>query len=270
MCMENPQAPSPGQSMGETLGAEVAYAPQVFAMNQEYAPQYAQLAQSNLDQFLNGNNGNGFLSEYTNSIMPQLVGAQSNANTATRTANISDAMNLSGAYNTATRAANPGAAGLLDQLSATAQQQLGYGTQLTQPEQFQLNQSVRAGQAARGMGQGPSDVFQESMADTNMGQNLLQQREGAAGGAANELQGFYGNPVGAISGMSSGAGMSSSGLAGLASGAGSEALGLTSGQFNPQSSMALSNQNQLWEQSQAGAAGNNFATTAQGNSMSSY
>ena len=101
---------------------------------------------------------------------------------------------------------DPQAAGLLGNLASTANQQLSYGTQLTPSEQTQLTQSVRGGQAARGMGYGPSDVFNESLANTNLGQNLLNQRMTNAGSVAQQLQGFYPNALSQITGITSPAG----------------------------------------------------------------
>jgi hypothetical protein len=243
MCFENPSTPTPNTGMGQTLAAEVKYAPQVYAANAAYSPLYTQLDLSNLNSFLGGQNGQpGFLSTYENTIMPDLTSAQTAANTQIRQANLTDAAALTPQYISEERAANPGAAGLLDTLTSNANQQLSYGTQLTPAEQLQMNQSVRGGEAARGLGYGPSDVFNESMADTNYGQQLYQQRMGEAQGLVPTLQGFYGNPTAAISGMDSNAGMSAGSLASFG---GSSAASAQSNEFNPQTDLTNIMSNQL-------------------------
>ena len=259
MCMENPSTPSPGTGMGQTLSAEVKYAPQVYASNATYSPLYTQLGLSNLDAYLNGSNGQpGFLSEYQNQIMPALTSAQTTANTAVRTANLNDAAALTPQYVANERAANPGAAGLLDTLTSDTSRDLSYGTQLTPAEQYQMNQSVRGAQAARGMGYGPSDVFNETFANTNYGQQLYQQRLSDAQGLVPTLQGFYGNPTAAISGMTSNAGMSASNMAAVGT---SGAATAQSSEFNPQTDLSNIMSNQL-STSEASAMNNNAAINA--------
>lgn len=216
---------------GISIASQVKNAGKVYAANAQYAPLYSQLNEEDLASMLNGSNGQpGFLSEYQNSIMPALTAAQTTANTATRTANLNDAANLTPQYLANERAANPGAAGLLDNLTSNANRDLSYGTELTPAEKTQLNQSVRGGEAARGMGNGPADVFDESMADTGFGQSLYQQRQGEAQGLVPTLQNFWGNPTAAISGMGSSGGMSASQL--TTTGAGLSAPSQSS-EFNP-------------------------------------
>jgi hypothetical protein len=226
----------------------------VYASNAEYSPLYTQLGLSNTESYLNGTNGQpGFLDEYQNQIMPALTNAQTTANTAVRKANLADAAALTPQYVATERAANPGAAGLLDTLTSNASRDLSYGTQLTPAQQLQMNQSVRGAEAARGLGNGPSDVFNESMADTNYGQQLYQQRMGEAQGLVPQLQSFYGDPTGAISGMGSTAGMSASGISGAAA---SGAAGAQSNEFNSQTDLSqiMSGQDAA---SEAGAENNN-------------
>lgn len=231
MCMSGATASAP--ATGKALYSLSGAAPEEYALNAEYSPMYSQLNLNNLDTMLNGGGGQpGLISEYQNQIAPALTGAQTASNTVVRTANLNDAATLTPQYLATERAANPQGAGLLDQLSQGASQQLSYGTQLTPQEQLQYNQSVRGGQAARGMGYSPSDVFSEAMGQTTEGQNLLTQRQGAAQSVLGSLQSFYGDPTSAISGMQSGAGISA---ANLLSGGGSLSATSQSGEFNPQS-----------------------------------
>jgi len=268
MCFEAAQAPSQQQTYGQALGAQVRYAPQIYQENAQFSPLYTQLDLSNLMSFMNGTNGNGgFLQEYTNGIMPALTAAQNTANNSIRQNNVSEAQALTPQWIAGERNANPGAAGLLDSLTSNASRDLSYGTELTPAEKVQLNQSVRGGQAARGMGFGPSDVFNESLADTGMGQELYAQREGAAQGLVPTLQGFYGDPMGALSGMTSNAGMNASAITGAA---GSGAASAQSGEFNPQT-MAMQGQSIGAQLGQYNAGVENLGSgTSGGAGMMSY
>ena len=239
MCLQTAGATTPSAGMGQTLAAEIKYAPQEYASNAQFAPQYTNLAMQDMNTFLNGNGKTpGYLSEYENQIMPALTSAQTAANTQIRTANLADAAALTPQYIAEERAANPGAAGLLDTLTSNTNRDLSYGTNLTPAQQVQFNQSVRGGEAARGLGFGPSDVFNESMQESGYGQNLYQQRMQAASSLVPQLQSFYGDPTAAISGMQSNAGSSAGSVTGTGSNAGSGALAATGAMFNPQSAMA--------------------------------
>lgn len=286
MCLQTPQAPSPGAITAQTLAAQLAAAPGEFNANSTYSPLYSQLSLDDLTGFLNGSPasttsyaavgkpgskgyipggttttpGNaGFLSEYQNQIMPTLTGAETAANTQVRQANLNDATAMTPQVVAGERAANPGAAGLLDSLTSSANNELSYGTELTPEEQLQTNQSVRGASAARGMGFGPSDVFNESIADTGMGQQLLTQRQQTAQSLVPTLQSFYGDPFGEISGMGASGADSASGLTGAASGGVAPAQ---SSEFNPESALALQTGSQQFDSSVAGANNQNTWLTA--------
>ena len=204
MCLENPSsANNLSSSYGQDIQAQIKYAPQEYASNAQYSPLYTQMDLSNLDSFLNGSNGqSGYLSEYVNQIAPAAATATANSNSTIRQRNMNDLQNLLPSMTAATRSANPQGAGLLDTLSSNASRDLSYGTQLTPAEQVQFNQTTRQGQAARGGGFSPSDVFNESLDESGYGQNLYQQRQGQASSVASQTQGFYGNDINDILGTS--------------------------------------------------------------------
>jgi hypothetical protein len=93
------------------------------------------------------------------------------------------------------RGANPQQTGLLDQLTNTAQQQLNAGASLDPALERVAQQSIRGGQAARGLGYGPADVLQESSALTSMGNDLRQQRQGFASNVAGMQNQFETQPT---------------------------------------------------------------------------
>lgn len=80
--------------------------------------------------------------------------------------------------------ANPGQAGLLNTLTQSATDQLNAGSNLDPQLTRLFQQSTRGAQAARGLGYGPSDVFNESLGLTEFGNTLRQQREQFAGSVA--------------------------------------------------------------------------------------
>jgi hypothetical protein len=196
----------------------------------------------------------GYLSLYANNILPTLVNASTMANTATRTANVNDALNLAPAIAGVSRASNPQGASLLDSMAGTAGNELSFGTQLTPAEKVQLDQSVRGASAARGMGTGPSDVFNESLAETGLGQQLLQQRMGNASMALNNLNSFYPNALAAVGGMNSPVAANTNSVIGTATGSAAPAM---SSEFDPTGAFAQQIQNQGWEANQANSMNEN-------------
>lgn len=116
---------------------------------------------------------------------PQLIG-QSLANLGTSSGGISSLLSglLPSASATAQGAATPGQSSLLNSLTNSAQQQMNAGASLDPALQRVTQQSIRGGQAARGLGYGPSDVLQESSAITSLGDQFRQERQGFAGNVA--------------------------------------------------------------------------------------
>lgn len=104
----------------------------------------------------------------------------------------------------AARGAVPGVGGLYDTLNNQAQQGLDAGTSLDPTLQATAQQSIRQGQAARGMGNGPADVLQESRAITGMGEQLRQRRQDfAAGLGSSETNAFLPAGMGLLGGANS-------------------------------------------------------------------
>lgn len=104
---------------------------------------------------------------------------------------------------------DPTTAGLLDTMTGDAQTELGLGTRLD-PDQMRLvQQSVRAGQADRGMGYGNADVYGEVLGASQFGQSLRNQRRAYAGDVVGLRQKIYGPAMaqtGTMMGISSGMG----------------------------------------------------------------
>ena len=105
--------------------------------------------------------------------------------TTKRNADFGDFQRLGPEYVAALRQNNPLLAALYDR----AQADFALGDQLNPFQQRQVQQAVRAGQSARGLGLGPVDVYEEALRTGEFGQQLQQQRFQQAGAA----QGLYGD-----------------------------------------------------------------------------
>jgi hypothetical protein len=131
----------------------------------------------------------GFLSLYNDDILPSMMRAQ----TAQRESEINDVLNLGPKAREALRASSPDAARLLDLLNADATKGMEMGAQLDPSLRREVQQSVRAGQAARGMGVGPSDLFEEALQTGSAAEALRASRRAAAANAIGLDQQFYGD-----------------------------------------------------------------------------
>lgn len=161
--------------LGQTLNAQQSVAPQQLALEQQYQPQYAQLAAQNYASMFNTMQGNA----------------------ATGLPAAADAV----------RSISPESQRLLSLLNSQAQTGLEAGTGLT-PEQTRMaQQSSRAASAARGMSNSNSALFDETYRQFDMGNQLQTQRQATAGQVLGLNQSQVDNPALALYG-STGAGAS--------------------------------------------------------------
>ncbi len=175
----------------------------------------------------------GFLDLYSNEIMPVVDETTARSASYQREHDVADVQKLSPAMREALRKANPEAAALLDELDRQAMGDLELGASLNPSETRNIQQALRAGQSARGMGVGPLDNFQEALTSLDYGRGLQDSRRGFARQTVDDLSSFYTNPFETI----------------LARGNNNAALGLgqanqslmnsaVSNLFNPESSYA--------------------------------
>jgi hypothetical protein len=115
-----------------------------------------------------------------------------------RESDVSDVARLGPELLAARRASDP----LFAKYRDTIESDLAAGSSLTPEMEAELEHYVRGGQAARGFGLGPADIYQEALAKTTFGQQLKQQRLGNAAGALS----LYGDPGQFITGRTTGAG----------------------------------------------------------------
>jgi hypothetical protein len=143
--------PSPNRVGKDYLGlvkGVTAGAPDIFNLEKTYGPQYQDLALQNLGRSV-----------------PSFTNIMNGA-----------APDASALF----KSINPGTSGLMDTLMQHAQAQLDSGAQLDPELQRLFEQMNRKGAASRGMGFGPSDVFNESLGLTKFGNDLRTQRQGFA------------------------------------------------------------------------------------------
>lgn len=181
-----PQPVSPSQVGTESLETQIKLAPQQFAAESEYAPQYSQLYQNIMRQTLLGSEGQpGLLSTYSEAA-PALSDLQAQLNRAQRQADIQDVSQLGLQATQAFQQANPqlmqlqseavsralnagnavpqlgaaptfslGANPLVGQLQAQAQQQLAQGGQLSGYETSRIAGNVAEQYGTMGRAQDP-------------------------------------------------------------------------------------------------------------------
>lgn len=243
------------------MQAQIDLAPQQYAAEAEFRPQYAALDLKTLQTALNGTGDQkGLLDLYENSVYPALTRAQA-ADTKSRTASDLDIIqSLGGQVTSALREAS-GTAGLVDQLSKQASEGLAAGASLDPSLANEVEQGVRSAQAARGFGFGSADAVQEAFARGERGQALRQQRQQFAQQTVGTLQATGGDPVLALLGRPSQ-------TVAAGQGVGGQAGGMRSGNiFNPESSYAADVNNTNFNAKAAAKiaqANNDTAITAAG------
>ena len=227
-----PPARDYGAETTSNLNAQIELSPKLLAAEQKTRPAYTELDLQTLRDSLQGTaNAPGLVDLYAQ-ISPRLQQIDTEGNTASRAADLADIKNLGPEAMAAMRAANPGQWALLDELTKQAGGDLAAGSKLTPAMQREIEQYVRKGAAARGMGVGPVDLYSEAMTMGSAGQNLLNQRRGFAAGVVDLNQRLAGDPFLQITGRSSGALSSAAGVAGQGRGI---ATNLGPEIFNPES-----------------------------------
>ena len=110
---------------------------------------------------------------------------------------------------------DPFASALSDQLLANAQEELTAGRGLTSSQRRDSEQAIRGAQASRGMGFGPTDVFQEALTLGDRGEQQLNRRQAYASSILGQRNGLYGRAYEAL-GLSPGQGADASPYLGAA------------------------------------------------------
>jgi hypothetical protein len=201
MSIDAPPNRNIAQEGSDTLKAQLELAPQQFAAEKQFRPQYNQLNRELLRDSLfgTGSNDPGYL-DLASRAMPAISAQQRGATTAQRAADVADVASLGPQATEAFRAANPQQTRLVDAINAEAQSGLAYGAGLDPSLRREVTQATRQGFADRGLGQGPADIYAEATTRGQAGEQLRQQRYQRANQAVAVNQATSADPFQAILG----------------------------------------------------------------------
>lgn len=205
-----PDDRSPGDEMGKTLAAQAKFTPKFFELAKQYNPQYAQLEMDTLKQNLPQ-----LMQLYGDTVFPAMMQQEQ----AKMAQDISNVEQFGGRAKAAFEAANPEQAKLMSTLSQQAQEGLDAGASLDPSLRREVQQSIRAGQASRGMGMGMGDLAAEATMTGLQADQLRRQRQGFAGNVVNLQKSTGMDPFMALLGRPSQ-------MAGMAQGFGQQGMGV--------------------------------------------
>jgi hypothetical protein len=155
------EAPTPrdyGQETRDTLRSQIDLAPEKYAAEAKYAPQYQKLQ---LDLLRSATPE--LLALYKDQIAPTMGEVEAASRSRSRAGDIADISTLGPQARAAIRAASPQQAALADSLTTQAQSGLNAGSRLTPEQQRQVEQQTRGSFAARGLAGSPTAGLQEAV-----------------------------------------------------------------------------------------------------------
>lgn len=242
--VESPPPRNYGQETRDTLQAQVDLSPQLLKAEQDTRPAYTALELQTAKDALYGTGGQPGMVDLYEGISPRLAALERDSTNAQRESDIESVNRLGSKATEALRSSNPQAFALLDALTKGAQDDVASGMDLTEAERRAVNQSVRAGQSARGFGLGPSDIYQEAVATGEAGAaRQAAKRENAMKVLALN-QSLLGDPFLQILGRPSNTFAQTASLTnqgqGMSAAAGPQL-------FNPESQLASDIYNQNWQ-----------------------
>lgn len=183
MCL-TPSVPDTGQVGGqyENLVQQFAQGiPTQLGIQEQYQPGFVQSGLASTSQGLFGlNNQPGLLQDYTSAIFP-VAGAANLANTVAQEGAVGNVGQLGSTAANAVESINPQQTALTRALTQTATQQLQAGTAIDPTTRNAITQSVTGNWAARGLADSNPAQLDQALQDFTASQNLLGQREAAAG-----------------------------------------------------------------------------------------
>lgn len=226
---DKPQSRKYEKEMTQTLQAQLNVMPQWYAAESQYQPLYQELANKLQGISMLGREVEGGTLGLYKEAMPQLAELDSMS----RAANLKDLQTYGPQMVQAMMESDPEAYALLQEMTRQASGDLALGSSLSADERQLVQNQVRAGQAARGMGYGPADVYEETLGASAYGNELKNQRRGYADQVTRLRRQMGGDAASLVLGQSSGvdAGNAYSQAAGISAGAGP-------GLYNPESAYA--------------------------------
>lgn len=193
--VEAPPQRSYGQETTQALRAQLRLAPQLYAAEAQYRPQYTNLELDQLNTLMNGGAGRtGLLGLYQNSIAPALSATEAQAMSTQRAGDIADVEALGGRATRAMLNSDPNNAALVNELNRQAQSELALGGSLA-PEQIrQMQQASRAGFAARGLNGTNASVADEVIRQYQLSNQEQDRRRAFAAGIVGLNKSVTGDP----------------------------------------------------------------------------
>ena len=246
-------APPPrdyGQETRDTLQAQVDLAPELFASESKYRPQYADLERRMMLEQMGVDPSKGLLQAYEEDFAPSMVRQKA----ATVKGDIDMLKEFGPELLQAQRDADPLADSLRQGIMDSAAEDLAAGMGLTETEQRDLDQQVLAGAADRGM-EGQGSTFGDMISQRlSANRGIKQQR---MSNAANAYRLAPTDALFALTGRAS----STPGQAMAQFGSGGFALNSSPGIFNPESNYAgnLATQNYQGQMDANAASASNAA-----------
>lgn len=174
--------------MFDALDAQLDIFPRQVEAEEEYRPRLAQLEMDINRQM--APQMMAMMEEFN----PRIAAMNRQNLSAQREADISAIEDLGPRAMAAMREADPTKAGLMDRLTARAEEGLEDGANLSAMQRRQYTQNVRGAQGARGMGMGASDAAYEAAELQLAGERRDQQRTGDAYKALSMRQSLMGDP----------------------------------------------------------------------------
>lgn len=224
------EAPPPrnyAQESRDTLQAQVDLAPQLFASESQFRPQYADLERRMILEQMGIDPSKGLLKAYEEDFAPSMVRQKA----ATVKGDIDMLREYGPELLEAQRAADPLADSLRQGIMDTAAEDLAAGMGLTETEQRDLDQQVLAGAADRGM-EGQASTFGDMIGQRLSANRAIKQQRLA--NAANAYQLGASDPLFALTGRAA----TTPNQAMAQFGSGNFALDSSPGLFNPESQYA--------------------------------
>tara|TARA_Y100000310_G_scaffold59308_1_gene54652 strand:+ start:1257 stop:2420 length:1164 start_codon:yes stop_codon:yes gene_type:complete len=157
-----------------------------------------------MDEFVTTESTRGMLDLYEKDISPTLSRMDALALRSQREADISAVEQLGGRATDALRSADPQQAALVDEMNRQAIEELSLGGALSDAQKRNIQQGMRSGQTARGLGTGVGDAVAEALAQAEGAEQQKASRRQFAGQVAGLNQSVKGDPFMSILGRSSG------------------------------------------------------------------
>jgi len=200
------EAPPPrnyGQETRDTLQAQVDLAPALAEAEAGSRPVYTALDLQDMNQMLTGDRSSkGLISLYREDLQPALSELEAQE----RQARIAGEMQAIQDYAQPvadTLRKSTGNAEILDMLNQQAKDELAAGATLDPSLRREVQQGIRAGQAARGMGYGINDLADEATLTALQADQLRRQRQAFAQSMVGINQATGGDPFMAVLGRPS-------------------------------------------------------------------